>query len=149
MIEVEGGARRFFAEGSTTRADRVWQLWTNPQTWGEWDLGLRSASLTGPFAPGAVGRIVDLSGRSSRFTVEDVSPGTGYRYRVALPGARLVLTRTLRAAGADPSSMVTVRHEVAFAGLLGGGWALLLGRGFRRQLGPTVERVLAAADRDG
>lgn len=80
-------------------------------------------------------------GRTSRFHVTAVEPEGRCAYEVPLVGARLVLERTL-----DGPGPWRVRHEVAFVGPLAPVWALLLGRGFRRQLGPTVDGLLALAE---
>lgn len=140
MIQIDGGSRRFGATGSTTRQSEVWRLWTTPATWADWDRGLASAHLEGPFQAGARGELVDLSGRTSEFVVDEVLTMRRCRYHVVLPGARLVLDRTL------DSPLGVVRHDVAFHGALAPVWALVLGRGFRRQLPPTLEALLAAAD---
>lgn len=141
MATVEGTNRRFSATATTTHPDEVWRLWTSPATWEQWDAGLRSAHLDGPFTAGATGELVDLRGRRSTFVVTQVRPGSTCSYRVPLPGAALVLRRTV-----DPGSGA-LRHDVAFTGLLGPVWAAALGRGFRKQIGPTVDALVAAADR--
>jgi hypothetical protein len=111
----------------------VWHRWTTPATWGSWDHGLRSATLDGAFHVGATGRLVDLSGRSSRFTVRTVEPGRVCVVDVPLPSAVLRLTRT--------SDAGLARHEVAFAGPAAPLLALVLGARFRRLLRSTVPAV--------
>lgn len=86
---------RLCAEAGTTAPDEVWRLWTTPSTWGEWDRGLTSARLEGPFVVGARGEIVDRSGRTSTFVVVEVEQGEHATYEVRLPAARLVLRRSL------------------------------------------------------
>jgi uncharacterized protein YndB with AHSA1/START domain len=128
---------------STTRPDRVWRLWTQPASWGDWDRGLTSASLDGPFGPGARGRLVDTSGRTSRFVVEEVETGRHVRVRVRLPAASLVLDRSVLTSSGDDETLV--RHDVRFEGPLGPVFAVLLGRRFRRLLPPTLEALVQAA----
>jgi uncharacterized protein YndB with AHSA1/START domain len=143
VAAVTGTARAFGATASTTRPDRVWRLWTQPASWGDWDRGLTSSSLDGPFGPGARGRLVDTSGRTSRFVVEEVETGRHVRVRVRLPAASLVLDRSvLTSSGGDET---LVRHDVRFEGPLGPVFAVLLGRRFRRLLPPTLEALVQAA----
>lgn len=139
-----GTLRRFHASAATDVPQEVWRLWTTPATWGEWDLGLREAHLDGPFVVGAQGTVTDRGGRTSPFRVTALEPGRRCVYEVPLVGARLELERTVDTA---ESGSGTVRHDVAFVGPAAPVWALLLGRGFRRQLGPTVDDVLARAAR--
>ncbi len=153
VITATGRPRRFGASATTVDPDRVWELWTSPGTWGRWDGGLRDARLDPPFAPGAVGTITALDGWVSAFVVEEVvDRGTDRaaagserlrrcRVGVALPGARLVLTRTLTGS--------RLRHDVEFTGPLGPLWAQVLGRRFRLLLPPTVRALVDLAERAG
>lgn len=141
---VVGSCRHFHASAATDVPQEVWRLWTTPQTWGEWDVGLREAHLDGPFVVGSQGTVTDLGGRCSPFRVTVLESGRRCVYEVPLVAARLVLERTLHRSGPGPEQ---VRHDVAFVGPGAWPWALLLGRTFRRQLGPTVDGLLARAAR--
>lgn len=147
MGPVTGTMTAFGATTSTTRPDRVWQLWTEPASWGDWDRGLSSASLEGPFEPGARGRLHDTSGRASPFVVEEVDGGRRCRVRVRLPAASLVLERSLLPSYAHSETLV--RHDVRFAGPLGPVFAVLLGRRFRRLLPPTLDALVRRAEGTG
>lgn len=140
MTPTEGSWRRFTARARCDRPDEVWHLWTTPSTWGEWDRGVRSAELTGPFATGATGTLTDLNGRRSRFTVDEVDAGRSTRWHVVLPGGRMELTRLL-----DDGH---VEHRVRFHGPLAPVSAATLGRRFKPLLGPTVDALLTTAARD-
>ncbi|HXV94255.1 MAG TPA: SRPBCC family protein [Pseudonocardia sp.] len=136
MVEVSTLPRGFAARTTTADPEAVWRRWTDPGTWGSWDLGLRSAALDGEFAPGAQGMITGTDGRRSRFTVREVEPLRRTVVAVRLPAAEMVLTRTL-----DPGPQAGVEHRVSFTGPLGALWSAVLGRRFRPLIGPTVERV--------
>lgn len=142
MATTAGTTRRFSAEATTTRPDEVWRLWTTPPSWGDWDAGLASAELRSPFVVGASGVLTDLSGRRSEFVVTEVAPERCCAYEVRLPGATLRLVRTIGSGSPAP-----VRHEVSFVGPAAVVWSWLLGRTFRRQIGPTVDALVAAAER--
>lgn len=144
MTTVTGTSRAFGATVATNRPDIVWRLWTEPASWGDWDRGLTSASLSGPFAPGARGQLIDTGGRTSPFVVEDVDAGRRCRIRVRLPAAALVLERSLLAS--TDRAETQVRHEVRFEGPLGPVFALLLGRRFRRLLPPTLDALVRLAE---
>lgn len=140
MTDVEGGTRGFSARARCAHPEAVWRLWTTPSTWADWDRGLRSAELPGPFTVGATGTVTGLDGRRSRFTVDAVDPGRTTRWHVALPGGRMELTRLL-----DDGH---VEHRVGFHGPLAALWAAVLGRRFRPLLGPTLDALLARAARE-
>lgn len=142
MIESSGTPRSFTARGTCANPERVWQRWTDPQSWQEWDKGLTGASIVGEFRAGATGTIVGLDGRRSRFVVDAVDPGRSVRWHVPLPGAWMRLVRTLDRT--DAGHLVT--HHVQFTGLLSPLWARLLGRRFQPLLGPSVAALIALAD---
>lgn len=135
-MEVDGGTREFRARAACPDPEVVWRRWTDPATWGEWDRGLRSAELDGPFVAGAAGVLVGLDGRRSRFVVDEVDPGRRVRWHVPLPLGRMELERTLGGGVAE--------HRVRFAGPAAAVWARVLGRRFRPLLAPTVEAVVRA-----
>lgn len=139
MVEVTGSARRLTAEARSDRPEQVWRPWTTPTTWGSWDRGLRRAYGAQPFVAGAVGELEDLSGRRSAFRVVGVTDGLRCVVEVPLPGARLVLTRILLDGG-------RLQHQVHLRGPLSPVWDVLLGRSFRRQLGPTVAALVRYTD---
>lgn len=145
MVVVGGSWRSFWAEDQSLAPDAVWRCWTDPATWGEWDRGLSSASLDGPFTVGAVGELVDTAGRRSPFKVQQVDEGRCCRVRVRLPAAGLVLERTLEP-GANDAPWTTVRHEVRFVGPLGPVFAVVLGRRFRHLLPPTLEALVGLTE---
>ncbi|MEL6617152.1 MAG: SRPBCC family protein, partial [Bacteroidota bacterium] len=69
--------------------EAIWRLWTDPSTWPDWDTELKSASLDGPWVEGARGRLVPLSGPSSRFEVTAVEPrATTFSTRLPLGAIR-------------------------------------------------------------
>ncbi|MGL5908973.1 MAG: SRPBCC family protein [Phycicoccus sp.] len=137
---TSGTRRRFHAEApAPARAqDRVWHAWTDPTPWEHWDQGLRRARLVdAEFTVGARGEIVSLDGRTLPFvvtTVDDQRSLVVVTFR--LPGARLVLTRSL-VGGGD-----RVRHEVAFTGPFSVLFGAVLGGRFRALVGPSLEAML-------
>jgi uncharacterized protein YndB with AHSA1/START domain len=137
------GTNRAFSHQVTTTAPAatIWSAWTTPASWGDWDLGLTSASLDGDFVVGAKGEIQPRSGSKATFTVVAVEPGKSCTFETQLPMARLVVTRTI------VSEMPTVfRHDVSFTGPLAGIWAGQLGPDFRTALPPTMEKLKALAE---
>lgn len=141
---MAAGTNRAFSHVNQTRApaNAVWRLWTDPSTWQDWDLGLKLASLDGPFEPGAVGTLTPKSGPESAFRITALEAGRFCAFVIALPLARLEITRTIRAV-----SPTVFEHHVAFKGPLAGLWAWLFGSGFRRDLPPTMARIAQIAEK--
>jgi len=124
----------------TSNPDGVWDLWTRPSTWAQWDRGLRSASLEGVMALGSVGRIVPLSGPASSFTVVAFDPKQSYAFETRLPGSVLRVERSFDAARTE------FTHRVTFSGLTAGAFARMFGPGFRQALPPTMRQLQALSE---
>ncbi len=133
------GTDRSFRHTMVTTAppEAIWRLWTDPASWHEWDTELKSATLDGPWEPGARGRLVPLAGPSARFDVTAVAPrATAYTTNLPMAVLRLRRSWTPLAEG-----QIAVTHEVEFGGLMGGVFASRLGPGFRRALPPVMARL--------
>lgn len=137
--KAPGSNRDFSFTVATENPDQVWELWTTPATWGQWDRGLKSAEMDGPMALGSVGRIEPLSGPSSSFTVVAFDPKQAYAFETPLPGAAL---RVERSFNADRTAFT---HRVRFTGLMAFFFASSFGPGFRRALPPTMRTLEALA----
>lgn len=137
------GTNSAFSHEETTTAppEAVWSAWMDVATWPTWDKGLKGARADGPLALGVSGAITPLSGPDAAFKVTAYQQGVSYAFTTELPLARLTVTRTL--IGAQPTRF---RHDVAFAGLLGGFWAGQFGPGFRAALPPSMEALAARAE---
>ncbi len=150
MPNLSGTRRCFAGTAVTLHPDRVWSLWAQPGTSGDWDAGLASAHLTGPFEPGARGAITDLSGRRSGSTVRQMVPHGMCQVEVHLPGSGLLRTRTLLSEAPDDCARAgaqELEHRVAFVGLLGPVFATVLGDRLRRLLPDTLAALVCDAAR--
>ena len=137
---ASGTNRDFSFTVATANADGVWDLWTNPDTWGLWDRGLKSARMEGAMALGACGEIKPLAGPSARFEVVAFTPKRSYAFETRMPGAVLRVDRSFN----DGRTAFT--HRVTFSGLSAFACARLLGPGFRRALPPTMRALKALSE---
>jgi Polyketide cyclase / dehydrase and lipid transport len=128
---------------TTAPAEAIWQVWADVPAWPAWDTALESASLSGPFALGAQGRLKAKGSPASPFVISQVDPGRSYSFTTGMPLAQLEVRRTLAADGGATS----FTHEVTFRGPLGWLWGRVLGPGFRAQLPGAMERIRQIAER--
>ncbi len=122
-------------------ASEVWRLWTDVSTWGDWDMGLRSATSDQPFARGTKGTIIDNSGRSSPFTVTECEPERTCTFVTHLPLGSLSIRRTI-----TTTEPCRFHHDVSFHGI--GGWVLshFLAPNFRKLLPQTMSKLAKIAE---
>jgi hypothetical protein len=132
---------KFSATQATTSSHhQIWALWRDAERWGEWDGGLRSARLNGPFTTGTTGSLQPRTGPPSQFVIVDVR-ADGYTFETKLPLAVLRVVRQFEVG--DP---VRFTHTVSFHGPLRHLWAAILGSGFQKELPHTLRRLAALAE---
>ncbi|MEM1235166.1 MAG: SRPBCC family protein [Pseudomonadota bacterium] len=135
-----GTNRDFSFTVSTENPDGVWDLWTRPSTWGQWDRGLKSASMEGSMTFGSVGQIQPLSGPPSPFTVVAFEPKRSYAFETQLVGSVLRVERFFN------ENRTAFTHRVTFSGPSVLVFAQMLGPGFRRALPPTMQQLKALSE---
>ncbi|MGL4239446.1 SRPBCC family protein [Tabrizicola sp.] len=134
--EIASGTNRDFSFTIQTSApDRIWKFWTDPATWGDWDQGLKSASMQGSMHLGSTGQITPLSGPTSKFKVVSFDAGQSYAFETRLPMASLHVARSFNP---DRSAFT---HHITFRGPLAFAFARMFGPGFRRALPPTMRKL--------
>ncbi len=141
MTVIADGSNRAFSWRVFVDAPRaaVWRLWSDVALWPEWDAEVRAAELDGPYQAGARGMLTPTRGQASHFYIEECAPGERTVVVVAMPMARLVITRQF----VDGS---VIEHAVAFEGPLAGLWAVVFGARFRAALPKAMEQVRVMAE---
>lgn len=140
MSQVQGTPRDFSYTLETTANKEVfWRIWTDVSNWHTWDTPLREAKLENTFQEGSKGTFVTQQGQRSSFTITEYKPLQSYAFTTQLPGAKLRVRRYF-------SSEKTFTHHVTFSGPLGFLFALLLGRGFMKDLPPVMENLKRIAE---
>ncbi len=138
---IAPGTNRDFSFTVKTRApDEIWDLWTTPSTWKDWDKGLKSASLDGEMKLGSKGIITPLSGPKSAFEVVAFDPFRSYAFETRLPLA------TLRVERAFSDTRTAFTHAVSFRGPSAFLFSNMFGPGFRKALPPTMRQLNLLAE---
>jgi hypothetical protein len=97
-------------EGPASAA-AVWALWSDVSRWTEWDEGLESVTLSGPFAEGTSGTMVVKGQGPIAFTLTSVTE-SGFVDETSVPGALLRFSHHVEPAGEG----VRVTHSVVIEG---------------------------------
>ena len=121
---------------TTALPERVWQIWSHPETWSTWNPDVVSASLDGPFAVGTTGTLVTKQSRS-RIIFTAINPGRSFTLEAKpMPGMQLRFTCQIepRSAGSR------IGQSVEVAGIMGA----VMGRPMAKQIAASFEPILAA-----
>jgi Polyketide cyclase / dehydrase and lipid transport len=120
---------------------RIHAIYADVSGWPRWDPDTRAATLDGPLAVGARGRLTPAKGNSVPMVVTFSDPARGFTVESRIPWLlRMVFEHDLLARGASETEVV---HRVALSGPL----AWLIGPSLRRQLDTGLPVTLARLKR--
>lgn len=128
---------------TTAAPAQVWAIWLDVAQWPRWDLGLRAASLHGPFALEARGEVIPDRGPKARFKVTAYVPFVSYTLTFGLPLGKLIIERVL---STTPNGLTSFTHRVRFTGPLRGIFGRSLGRRYRELLPLAMEQIKLLAE---
>lgn len=117
-------------------AQRVWEIWSHPQTWADWNPDVVSATLDGPFAVGTTGTLVTKQARH-KIEFSAIDPGRSFTLEAKpMPGLQLRFTCQIEplAAGSRIGQSVEVTGPLA----------AILGRPMSKQIAATFGPILEA-----
>ena len=128
----------------TTEAspETIWNIWTDVEHWQDWDTGLQSARLDGPFELGQTGELISDKGRKVKFSISEFEAGKSYAFTMKLPLGRFTVRRTL---GME-TGKTAFTHDVRFSGFSGGFFGRVLGKDYMKQLPGALENIREIAE---
>jgi hypothetical protein len=131
---------------TAAQPEAVWWLWAEVPNRTRWDDALERITLEGPFQAGATG-IVKLRGQPERrFEVVQCLPPRAYTDRFFLPlGGKMDWAHTISQVDGERA----VTFDISVTGPTSPILAPVLRRILRRELPPTVDRLVALAERSG
>ena len=110
---------------STAPADKVWKIWSDTSTWGEWNPNVSTMELQGPFASGSTAIMNTKAGQHHKMRIVDVQPGRSFALETnVIPGTTFRFNCRVEPVGAETkiSQMVEVKGPLGFlGGMLGPG----------------------------
>jgi hypothetical protein len=92
--------------------EAVWSLYTAASTWPEWDYGIESMELNGPFAVGTTGTLTPRGQGALPFTLIEVQENAKFVDETNLDGITLHFIHTLEPV-AGGKTKITHRVEIS------------------------------------
>jgi len=128
---------------STASAEKVWLVWSDMSTWGEWNPNVSTMDWQGGFASGTTGVMNTKAGQHHKMELVDVQPGRGFALLTSVvPGTRFRFNCRIEPAGAKTKVSQTVEVGGPLGSVLGG----MLGPQVSKEFGTLLSNLARKAE---
>ena len=128
---------------STAPADRVWRIWSDTSTWGEWNPNVSTMELQGPFASGSTAIMNTKAGQHHKMRILDVQPGRSFALETnVVPGTTFRFNCRIEPVGAETKISQTVEVKGPLGPILGG----MLGPQVSKEFGTLLSNLAKKAE---
>lgn len=137
-------AREYGTSVETTASpDRVWQIWSDMSTWGEWNPNVSTMDWQGGFVSGSTGVMNTKAGQHHSMQLVDVQPGRGFALVTSVvPGTKFRFHCRIEPAGAKTKISQTVEVGGPLEPVLGG----MLGPQVSKEFGTLLANLARKAE---
>lgn len=128
---------------STASADRVWRIWSDTSTWGEWNPNVSTMELQGEFASGSTAIMNTRAGQHHKMRIVDVAPGRSFALETnVVPLTMFRFNCRIEPVGGESKISQTVEVKGPLGGLLGG----MLGPQVSKEFGTLLSNLAKKAE---
>jgi len=137
-------AREYGTSVETTASpDKVWSVWSDMSTWGEWNPNVSTIDWQAGFASGTTGVMNTKAGQHHKMELVDVQPGRGFALLTSVvPGTRFRFNCRVEPAGAKTKVSQTVEVGGPLGPILGG----MLGPQVSKEFGTLLSNLARKAE---
>jgi uncharacterized protein YndB with AHSA1/START domain len=139
-------AREFGTSVETTASpDKVWRIWSDMSTWGEWNPNVSTMDWQGGFASGTTGVMNTREGQHHKMELVEVQPGRSFALLTSVvPGTRFRFNCRIEAAGGKTKIAQTVEVGGPLGPLMGGMLGPQVSKEFGTLLGNLAKKAEAS-----
>ncbi|HUE68014.1 MAG TPA: SRPBCC family protein [Candidatus Acidoferrum sp.] len=106
---------------TTAPPEKVWRIWSDMSTWGQWNPNVTTMDWQGGFASGTTGVMNTPSGQHHKMQLVDVQPGRSFALLTAVvPGTRFRFNCRVEPANGKTKISQTVEVGGPLGPVLGG-----------------------------
>jgi len=128
---------------TTASPDRVWQIWSDMSTWGDWNPNVSTMDWQGGFVSGSTGVMNTKGGQHHSMQLVDVQPGRGFALVTSVvPGTKFRFNCRIEPAGAKTKISQTVEVGGPLGPVLGG----MLGPQVSKEFGTLLANLARKAE---
>jgi len=128
---------------STAPADKVWKIWSDMSTWGDWNPNVSTMDWQGGFAEGTAGIMNTRAGQHHNMRLVDVVPGRSFALLTSVvPGTTFRFNCSIASIGGKTKISQTVEVAGLLGPLLGG----MLGPQVSKEFGTLLGNLSKTAE---
>lgn len=128
---------------STASADKVWKIWSDMSTWGDWNPNVSTMEWSGGFANGTNGVMNTRAGQHHKMSLVDVQPGRSFALLTSVvPGTRFRFNCRIEPDGAKTKIEQTVEVGGPLGPVMGG----MLGPQVSKEFGTLLSNLARTAE---
>ena len=127
---------------SSASPEKVWRIWSDMSTWGEWNPNVATMDWEGGFASGTTGVMNTRAGQHHRMQLVDVQPGRRFALITSVvPGTKFRFNCRIEPAGAKTKISQTVEVGGPLGPVVGGMLGPQVCRDFGTLLGNLARKA--------
>ena len=128
---------------SSASPEKVWRIWSDMSTWGEWNPNVATMDWEGGFASGSTGVMNTRAGQHHQMQLVDVQPGLSFGLIASVvPGTKFRFNCRIEPAGVKTK----ISQTVEVGGLLGPVIGGMLGPQVSRDFGTLLGNLARKAE---
>src|SRR5215467_5367776 len=128
---------------STASPDKVWRIWSDMSTWGQWNPNVTTMDWQGGFAEGTNGVMNTPAGQHHKMQLVDVKPGRSFALLTSVvPGPRFRFNCRIEPVGGKTK----IEQTVEVGGPLGPGMGGMLGPQVSKDFGTLLSNLARKAE---
>ena len=129
---------------STASAEKIWRIWSDMSTWGEWNPNVSTMDWQGGFVSGSGGVMNTRAGQHHKMQLVDVQPARGFALLTSVvPGTRFRFNCRVEPSSAGKTK---VSQTVEVGGPLGPVMGGMLGPQVSKEFGTLLENLARKAE---
>ncbi|TMG21250.1 MAG: hypothetical protein E6H99_05840 [Chloroflexi bacterium] len=128
---------------TTAPPDRVWKIWSDMSTWGDWNPNVATMEWEGGFASGTTGIMNTRSGQHHKMKLVDVVPGRSFALETkVVPGTAFRFNCRIELVAGKARLSQTVEVKGPLGPVLGG----VLGPQVSKEFGTLLSNLARRAE---
>jgi hypothetical protein len=129
--------------GTTAPPDKVWKIWSDMSTWGDWNPNVSTMEWEGGFASGTTGIMNTRAGQHHKMKLVDVVPGRSFALETSVvPGTMFRFNCRIELVAGKARVSQTVEVKGPLGPVLGG----MLGPQVSKEFGTLLSNLARRAE---